>query len=227
MPAGNRAVPCLLLFAAAGMSLYIPDIQMLWRWGRNYGRFCAQGLSIKKRSTSASRLAQKLHTTCWQYTSISEVRLKQCNLYLSLPAHRLTIFLNLPETEGGLLTFSHSGITQRNALRETWQGYHSLCCFSPCSCTASQCSVICTVLSSISFFSFLFILKVSEMWMSECRHLPVVSSKCDFLQVLGQWFMQCSWRSSRASNLGKVSLAIALFSPDHIMSSCQDGDTTW
>lgn len=190
-----------LLFPAAGMSLYMPDVQM-WRWGRNYGKVAqplARGLSIKKLSTSASRLAQKLYTTCWQYTSLSEVRLKQLNLDLSFTAHRLTTSLNLPETEGGLLMFSHSGITPKQCF-EGNLARGSLCCISPCSSTAFQCSVICTVLSSISFF---FVVRVSEMWMSECKHSPVVLSKRDFLQVSWQWYMQCSCRSSSASNLEK------------------------
>lgn len=142
----------LLLYPAAGMSLYTPDIQT-WRWGRNYGRLLAQGLSIKILSTSASRLAQKLHTTCWQYTSVSEVRFKQLNLDLSLTAQRITTSLNLPETEGRLLMFSHSGTTPKQCLEGNLMR-RSLGCFSPHYSTAFQCSVICTVFSSILFFLY-------------------------------------------------------------------------
>lgn len=97
---------------------------MLWRWGRICGRLLAQGLSIKKPSTSVSRLVQKHRTMCWQYTSVSEVKLRQYHFYLSLPAHSLTASLNLPETEGrGFWHLVTVVKPQSNALRQTWKGY--------------------------------------------------------------------------------------------------------
>lgn len=124
--------------------------------------------------------------------------------------------------------FSHSGTTPKQRLKgNLMKGL--LCCVSPHSSIAFQCPVICAVLSSILFFIFLIYCRYQKC---ECQSANICQWFClSMIFCRSRDSDSCSAHAgpqvSSASNLGKVSLAITLFSPDHIISSCQDGDTSW